>query len=71
MKESNMTDKCRTTEHLSARLARGMEMAVERCLLDKVVKGQSVVYGHDDGTVYSMSARDALDHFLREREKGI
>lgn len=43
-----------------------MEIAVEKCLLDKVVKGQSVVYAHDDGTIYTMSAKDALDHFLAE-----
>ena len=43
-----------------------MELAVEKCLIDKVVKGQSVVYAHDDGSVYTMSAKDALDHFLAE-----
>ena len=48
-----------------------MEVAVEKCLLDKVVKGQTVVYAHDDGTVYTMSAKDALDHFLAEAVKEI
>ncbi|HBN64325.1 hypothetical protein [Duncaniella dubosii] len=54
------------TDNISERLARGMELAVEKCLIDKVVKGQSVVYAHDDGSVYTMSAKDALDHFLAE-----
>lgn len=54
------------TDNISEKLARGMEIAVEKCLLDKVVKGQSVVYAHDDGTIYTMSAKDALDHFLAE-----
>ncbi len=54
------------TDNISERLARGMELAVEKCLIDKVVKGQSVVYAHDDGSVYTMSAKDALGHFLAE-----
>lgn len=54
------------TDNISERLARGMELTVEKCLIDKVVKGQSVVYAHDDGSVYTMSAKDALDHFLAE-----
>ncbi|MDE5672267.1 MAG: hypothetical protein K2I02_02810 [Duncaniella sp.] len=54
------------TDNISERLARGMELAVEKCLIDKVVKGQSVVYAHDDGSIYTMSAKDALDHFLSE-----
>ncbi|MDE6860187.1 MAG: hypothetical protein K2J65_07230 [Duncaniella sp.] len=54
------------TANLTERIARGMEIAVEKCLLDKVVKGQSVVYAHSDGSVYKMAAKDALNHFLRE-----
>ena len=71
MSELKMTEKRRKTESVSERIARGMEIAVEKCLLDKVVKGQTVVYAHDDGTVYSMSAKDALDHFLAEAVKEI
>lgn len=59
-------DRHKPTESVADKIARGMEIAVEKCLLDKVVKGQTVVYAHDDGTVYSMSAKDALDHFLME-----
>ena len=54
------------TDNISEKLARGMEIAVEKCLLDKVVKGQSVVSAHEDGTIYMMSAKDALAHFLAE-----
>lgn len=54
------------TKNLTERIARGMEIAVERCLLDKMVKGQTVVYAHGDGSVYTMAAKDALNHFLRE-----
>lgn len=66
MSELKMTDRHRTTDSVSEKIARGMEIAVEKCLLDKVVKGQTVVYAHDDGTVYTMSAKDALNHFLME-----
>ena len=53
-------------ENVTEMNARGMEIAVEKCLLDKIVKGQTVVYAHDDGSVYTMSAKDALNHFLTE-----
>lgn len=53
-------------ENVTEMIARGMEIAVEKCLLDKIVKGQTVVYAHEDGCVYTMSAKDALDHFLTE-----
>lgn len=66
MNELKMMERRKETESVSERIVRGMEIAVEKCLLDKVVKGQTVVYAHDDGTVYSMSAKDALDHFLME-----
>lgn len=66
MNESRKMEKNKLTDNISERLARGMEIAVEKCLLDKVVKGQSVVYAHDDGTIYTMSAKEALDHFLTE-----
>lgn len=66
MNESKKMEKNKVTDNISEKLARGMEIAVEKCLLDKVVKGQSVVYAHDDGTIYTMSAKDALDHFLAE-----
>lgn len=54
-----------TEDNVTEMIARGMEIAVEKCLLDKVVKGQSVVYAHSDGTIFTMSAKDALNHFLR------
>ena len=66
MNELKMMDKRKKTESVADKIARGMEIAVEKCLLDKVVKGQTVVYAHDDGTVYTMSAKDALNHFLTE-----
>ncbi len=66
MNESKKMEKNKVTDNISEKLARGMEIAVEKCLLDKVVKGQSVVYAHEDGTIYMMSAKDALDHFLAE-----
>lgn len=59
-------EKLKLTDNISEKLARGMEMAVERCLLDKAVKGQAVVYAHEDGTIYTMSAKEALDQFLTE-----
>lgn len=64
MTELKMMENLKLTDNISQKLARGMEIAVEKCLLDKTVKGQSVVYAHDDGSVYTMSAKDALDHFL-------
>lgn len=66
MTELKKMEKLKLTDNISERLARGMELAVEKCLIDKVVKGQSVVYAHDDGSIYTMSAKDALDHFLAE-----
>ena len=66
MTELKKMENIKLTDNISERLARGMELAVEKCLIDKVVKGQSVVYAHDDGSVYTMSAKDALDHFLAE-----
>lgn len=66
MTELKKMEKLKLTDNISEKLARGMEIAVEKCLLDKVVKGQAVVYAHQDGTIYSMSAKDALDHFLAE-----
>ncbi|MCM1077497.1 MAG: hypothetical protein NC411_09080 [Bacteroides sp.] len=54
------------TDNISEKLARGMEIAVEKCLLDKIVKGQSVVYAHEDGSIYKMTAKEALDKFLSE-----
>lgn len=72
MNESKTMERRRKTDNnISEKLARGMEVAVEKCLLDKVAKGQTVVYAHDDGTVYTMSAKDALDHFLAEAVKEI
>lgn len=52
--------------NVNDRIARGMEIAVEKCLLDKMVKGQTVIYAHSDGSIYTMAAKDALNHFLRE-----
>lgn len=66
MNKSKTMDRLKETDSVADRIARGMEIAVERCLLDKIVKGQTVVYAHPDGTVYSMSAKDALNHFLAE-----
>ena len=59
-------EKLKLTDNISDKLAIGMEIAVEKCLLDKMVKGQTVVYAHDDGSIYTMSAKEALDHFLAE-----
>lgn len=67
MTELKMMEKLKLTDNISQKLARGMEIAVEKCLLDKIVKGQSVVYAHDDGSIYTMSAKAALDHFLAEQ----
>ena len=67
MTELKMMDKQKKqTENIAEKLARGMEIAVEKCLLDKIVKGQTVVYAHDDGSIYTMSAKEALNHFLAE-----
>lgn len=67
MTELKTMEKFKLTDNISQKLARGMEIAVEKCLLDKIVKGQSVVYAHDDGSIYTMSAKDALDHFLAQQ----
>ncbi len=67
MTELKTMEKLKLTDNISQKLARGMEIAVEKCLLDKIVKGQSVVYAHDDGSIYTMSAKDALDHFLAQQ----
>ncbi len=61
-----MMEKNQQSDNIAEKLARGMEIAVEKCLLDKIIKGQTVVYAHDDGTIYTMSAKEALDHFLAE-----
>lgn len=67
MNELKTMEKLKLTDNnISQKLSRGMEIAVEKCLLDKIVKGQSVVYAHEDGSIYTMSAKDALDHFLAE-----
>ena len=59
MTELKMMDKQKKqTENIAEKLARGMEIAVEKCLLDKIVKGQTVVYAHDDGSIYTMSAKE-------------
>lgn len=67
MTELKTMEKLKLTDNISQKLARGMEIAVEKCLLDKIVKRQSVVYAHDDGSIYTMSAKDALDHFLAQQ----
>ena len=67
MTELKTMEKLKLTDNISQKLARGMEIAVEKCLLDKIVKGQSVVYAHDDGSISTMSAKDALDHFLAQQ----
>lgn len=67
MTELKTMEKLKLTDNISQKLARGMEIAVEKCLLDKIVKGQSVVYAYDDGSIYTMSAKDALDHFLAQQ----
>ncbi len=60
-------EKRQLTEDVTDKIARGMEIAVEKCLIDKMIKGQTVVYAHEDGSIYTMSAKDALDHFLAEK----
>lgn len=65
MKQQQSEDNSAANE-VTEKIARGMEIAVEKCLLDKMVKGQAVVYAHGDGSIYSMAAKDALNHFLRE-----
>lgn len=64
MKQQQSDDN--STANVTEKIARGMEIAVEKCLLDKMVKGQTVVYAHGDGSIYTMAAKDALNHFLRE-----
>jgi len=59
-------EKLKQINNISEKFARGMEIAVERCLIEKAAKGQTVVYARDDGSVYTMTARDALSRFLAE-----
>lgn len=49
------------------KLRQGFALSTERCLREKAMRGQMVVYGRPDGTTYVMPASEALECYLASR----
>lgn len=49
------------------KLRQGFALSTERCLREKAMRGQMVVYGRPDGSTYTLPAAEALQCFLAAR----
>lgn len=56
-------------KEMMEKLRQGFALSTERCLREKAMRGQMVVYGRSDGTTYTLPAAEALQCYLVARQQ--
>lgn len=61
-----MTD--REYNEYVAKVRRGLDLSVERCLREKAMLRRDVVLSRPDGRVFTMPAAAALEMYMRDKQ---